>query len=46
MMFWPTMITLSITSWMNVWLIHWTMSSTLPDESAAGSATSASPANA
>jgi len=22
-MFWPTMITDSITSWMNVWLIHW-----------------------
>jgi hypothetical protein len=22
-MFWPTMITESMTNWMNVWLTHW-----------------------
>jgi hypothetical protein len=45
-MFWPTMITDNITSWMNVWLIHWIKSSIFPDWSAEGSATNARTANA
>ena len=45
-MFWPTMITDSITSWMNVWLTQLTIASTVPCCSADGRATSASTANA
>ena len=31
-MFWPTMITDSMTSWMNVWLTHWMMARSPPPE--------------